>query len=368
MATPLQALKIAHVDAETGFSGGEVQVFLLLEGLTRRGHDCTLYCPPESRSEERARELGLRTRAVRMRNDLDLPAVAALSRAFRRDAVDLVHLHTGRAAWLGGLAACRAGRPAVATRRMDRRVRRGPRTRLLYGRLLSRVAAISPAVARCLEEGGVDRGRIRTIPSAVDPGALAPRRERAAVRRELGLEPGDPAVLCLASLVPRKGIDVLIEALARGRAALAEAVLLVAGDGPEAGPLAELARRRGVAARVRLLGPRADAPDLLSACDLFALPSRREGLGVAALEAMAAGRAVVASRVGGLAEAVVDGRTGRLVPPGDPAALAEALEELLGDDALRGRLAAAGPERVREGFLAEQMVASYEELYREVLS
>jgi glycosyltransferase involved in cell wall biosynthesis len=97
------------------------------------------------------------------------------------------------------------------------------------------------------------------------------------------------------------------------------------------------------------------------------MPSRREGLGVAALEAMAAGRPVVASAVGGLREAVGDGQTGLLVPPGDPAALAAALARVLVDADLRARLAAAGPARIAGGFSADQMVAAYERLYRSVI-
>jgi glycosyltransferase involved in cell wall biosynthesis len=109
-------------------------------------------------------------------------------------------------------------------------------------------------------------------------------------------------------------------------------------------------------------------PDLLEACDVFALPSRHEGLGVAALEAMARGRPVVASAVGGLAEVVVANETGILVPPGDAAALAAALERLIADPALARRLGAAGAKRVAEHFRAEQMVAAYEALYREILA
>jgi glycosyltransferase involved in cell wall biosynthesis len=110
---------------------------------------------------------------------------------------------------------------------------------------------------------------------------------------------------------------------------------------------------------VRWLGARDDVGDLLAACDVFVLPSRAEGLGVAALEAMAAARPLVVSAVGGLAEAVVDERTGLLVAPGDAVALGAALERLLHEPALRARLGAAGPARVAEGFLAEQMVAAY---------
>jgi glycosyltransferase involved in cell wall biosynthesis len=119
---------------------------------------------------------------------------------------------------------------------------------------------------------------------------------------------------------------------------------------------------------VRFLGRRDDVADLLAACDVFVLPSRREGLGVAALEAMALARPVVASRVGGLAEAVEDGRTGLLVGPGDTAALAAALARLLREPELRARLGAAGPARVAEDHSVSRLVESYEALYLEMLA
>lgn len=359
-------LSIAHVDAEPAFSGGEVQVFLLMEGLGKRGHRSVLIAPPGSASEREGRARGLEVHAVPMRSSLDLPAVVRLKRTLERAQVDLVHLHTGRATWLGAWAARLARRPAVSTRRQERPVARSARTRLLYGRLLARTVAISPAVAECLRRGGVRAPQV--IASAVDPAALRPRRARAEVRAELGLAPEDFAVLTLCALVPRKGVDVLLRALAGLPGSPPRSVLLVAGDGPARAELEALAQALGLGARARFLGARTDKAELLAACDVFALASRAEGLGVAALEAMAAGRAVVATRVGGLGEAVVDGRTGLLVPPDDPAALAAALARLCDDPALRARLAAAGPGRVAEGFEAEQMVGAYERLYREVLS
>jgi glycosyltransferase involved in cell wall biosynthesis len=352
MTAPRPPLRIVHVDPEPGFSGGQVQVFLLLEGLRELGHQNLLITLPASRSEAEARARGIETRALAMRNYADVPAVLALRRAFRETRADLVHLHTGRATWLGGIAARLAGVPAIATRRMDRRVRRGWRTRLIYRSLVERAVAISPAVA---------------IPSAVDPAALVAAVGREQTRSLGGVAADTPLLLCLAALFHRKGLDVLLDALARLPETTPRAQLWIAGDGPERAALERRAEDLGLADRVRFLGPRSDAADLLAACDLFVLPSRLEGLGVAALEAMAAARPVVASRVGGLAEAVVEGRTGLLVPPDDPAALCAALGRVLEDEALRARLGAAGPGRVAEGFLAEQMVSAYESLYYEVL-
>ena len=175
-----RALCVAHVTGETGFSGGEVQLFLLLEGLRARGERVLLVCPPGSRAEVEARRRGFETHGVAMRSDASALAVLRIRRLLRDTQPDLVHLHSGRANWLGGLAAWSLGLPALTTRRMDREVRRGPRTRLLYGRITRRAVAISPAVEACLLAGGVEPARIRVIPSAVD----AARARRAARARD----------------------------------------------------------------------------------------------------------------------------------------------------------------------------------------
>lgn len=360
------AWTIAHVDAERGFSGGEVQVFLLMEGLRAAGERCVLFAPPRSRALAAAAERGFEARAVPLRNDADVVGALRLARGLRAVGADLGHLHTGRATWLGGWAARWSGVPAVTTRRMDRPVRPGWRTRLIYGTLTRAVAAISPGVARCLADGGVPADRIELIPSTVDPARVAPGRARAEVRAELGAAADEVVVLALGALVPRKGLDVLLAALARLDPA-SRWRLWIGGEGPERARLAELARAAGLAPRVQLLGVRDDVGNLLGAADVFCLPSRAEGLGVAALEAMAAGRPVLATRVGGLADAIVDGRTGRLVEPDDPAALAAVLARWIADPLERERLGRAGPERVAERFLPEQMVRAYRKLYARIL-
>jgi glycosyltransferase involved in cell wall biosynthesis len=367
MTMPRRPLSVAHVTGEVGFSGGELQVFLLLDGLRKRGHHSVLLCPPESSSLREASRRGIEARPIRTGNEWSLRSMWEIRRELLVSAPDLVHLHTGRANWLGGVAAWSLGLPALTTRRMDRAVKRDARTRFMYGRVVRRAVAISSAVRARLIEGGVPAGMIRLIPSAVDPELLYPQQGRAATRTVAGL--GEtPLLLVVAALVHRKGVDVLLAALARLAEEGLRPALWIAGQGPARPALEKLARELRLEDRVRFLGQRSDVADLLSACDVFILPSRHEGLGVAALEAMAAGRPIVATRVGGLAEAVVHERTGLLVPPEDPAALATALARLLRDPALRARLGAEGPARIAEGFRADDLVEAYERLYGEVLA
>jgi glycosyltransferase involved in cell wall biosynthesis len=359
-------MKVAHVDAETAFSGGEAQVFLLIEGLRELGYENAILCPPGSRAEAEAQGRGIPVHPVSMDSDLDLGAIAGLRLELMKCRPDIVHLHTGRATWLGGLAAQMLSLPAITTRRMDKPIRHGWRQRLIYGPLVARAVAVSLAVQEALLAGGVAPEKVSLIHDAVDVLAQETPTDRRVVRSALEASGGAIVLLTLASLVHRKGLDVLLDALSRAREE--SLTLWIAGDGPDRSSLEARSERLGLSGRVRFLGHRADAPDLLAACDIFVLPSRREGLGVAALEAMAARRPVVASRVGGLAEAVVDGKTGMLVPPEDPGALALALDRLAADPELRLRLGEAGPARVSEGFLASQMVAAYDKLYRSVLA
>ena len=309
---------------------------------------------------------GFEVRALALRSDLDLWSVWRARGALRDLSPDLVHLHTGRAAWLGGLAAKRAGLPAIVTRRMDREVRRGWRTRLVYEGIASKVAAISHSVAETLVRGGVPRERIVVIPSSIDPSACRPRGSRAELRAKFGVRDDRPVVLTLGSLVRRKGIDVLLVALSELSARRIRPLVWIAGEGPERAALEDLARGLGLD-EVHFLGRRLDVWDLLCAVDVFAMPSRREGLGVAALEAFAAGCAVVASCVGGLAEVVEDEVSGLCVVPGDPRALARALERLLADPQLRARLAGEARTHMETRFHVDNMVRAYESLYREVL-
>lgn len=370
-ATVVSALRagggVVHVDTERGFSGGEVQVLVLMDGLARLGIPQTLVAPPDSAIAAAARERGHAVGALGLRNPFDLLSAWRLARIARCAA--LLHLHTGKAAWLGGLAAWFAGAPAVVTRRMDRRVRAGWRTRFIYERVARGVVAISPAVVDCLVAGGVAADRITLIPDALDEARAVPVRGRAATRADLGVDGRNWVVLTAAQLVHRKGVDVLLRAFAAVRDAAVgrDAVLVVAGDGPEAVRLQALAASLGVAGAVRFLGNRTDIGDLLAACDCFVLASRAEGLGVAALEALGAGKPVVASRVGGLAQLIQHEVSGLLFAAEDHAGLAAALLRVAGDAALTARLTAGGAARLDDGFRAGAYVDKHLAVYGRAL-
>jgi glycosyltransferase involved in cell wall biosynthesis len=355
-------VRVLHVDPEPGWGGGEVQVLALLRELAARGVESALAGDAGGALARAAAEAAIPVLPLRVVNHLDLPAALRLRRHAR--GYDVVHFHTARAHALAPL--CRhASRRLVVTRRMDYVPRGGPYARFLYNRAVDRVIAISEGVRRALLQAGVRADRIRLVPSGVDAQAcLAAAGSREACRQAWGVPPHALLVLVVAALERRKGHAVLLAAAERLRTEGIDAYYAFCGEGSQAAALRAAAA--ALADRVRFVGFQRDVARCLAAADVVAVPSLHEGLGVAALEAMAAGRPVVASRVGGLAEAVRAEETGLLVPPAAPEALAAALARLARDPGLRGRLGERGRAWVHAHHSAAKMAAGTLACYEEV--
>ena len=195
-----------------------------------------------------------------------------------------------------------------------------------------------------------------------------PETPRALWRRRLGIGQGALVVTCVARIEPQKNHALLLQAFGKAAAVFSEAVLLLAGfDTPHRRPLEALVERLGLSGRVRFLGERFDIPDLLHGTDVFALASDWEGNPLTVMEAMAAGRAVVCTAVGGVPELIRDGVDGRLVPAGDVGAFADALLDVLGDPVLRRALGEAAARHAVRAFGVETMAAAYGALYLDLL-
>lgn len=362
----MRRLNTVHVDAEMAWGGGQEQVAGLCSYLAGRGHGVRVVCQPGSKLESWAATRGLDVTAVRMRAMLDLLAIGAIGRLLGDARPDVVHLHSSKAHVLGSAAARLARyRVVVATRRVAFPIRMAWPNTSAYGRWTTALVAISAAVRDAMVDSGVDPAKIRVIESGADVARFEQAVPDPGLRKSLGIDAETPIVCAAASLTACKGIEHLVEAMAILAGSGLRAHLVVAGDGELRPRLATLAARLGAAAS--FIGFRTDLPGLLADADAFAMPSLSEGLGIAALEAMAAGKPVVASAVGGLTESVVDGVTGFLVPPGDAAAMAEALRKLLVDRPLAVALGVAGRARVRESFSLDNMARRNEKLYFELL-
>jgi len=371
-------VKVIHVQKSAGIGGSERHLLALLPALARRGHEVrvvVLSAPGSATFTSALSAAGIPVAGIPAGPDLNPWLVAWLSTIFRRERPHLVHTHLIHADVHGQPAARLAGVPAVSTVHGTHPFYRRPPWRTaaaIAGHLARRTIAISHHVADTLTEAGVvPQARVRVIHYGIDP---APWQETLArhheARRRFGLDGADVAVGVASRLIAHKGHAELLRAMAIAAGQASPLRLLVAGHGPLRADLERLARDLGISERVRFLGFIDDVAAFMAACDIVAFPTQPalgEGFGLAALEAMAAGRPVVATRVASLPEVVADGETGLLVPPGDPPALAEALVRLATDDGLRARLGAVAARRAAEQFSLEAMVEATLNVYTEVL-
>ncbi len=359
-------LSVLHVDHERGWAGGQTQVMGLICRLRERGHRVSLAAHPLGELGARARQAGIPIHALAIRHHFDPLAGARLRHLLLTTRCDIVHFHTSRAHSLALWLPRRKPR-RVVTRRMDYRLRGGWPVRWLYNGAVDRVIAISQGVKRALVESGVSEGRIRVIPSGVDLNRFeVVASDRDFARRKLGLAERELLLLVPAVLEPRKGHGFLLRALSRMRGRLEAVRVICCGSGSLRAELEAMAARLGLGDRVRFIGFADNVPELLAACDAVVLPSLHEGMGVALLEAMACGKAVVASAVGGVPEVLGDGAAGILVPPADEEALAGALLRLIADGGLRERLGKAGRERAHARFSLDAMALATEACYGEL--
>ena len=353
---------------ETGGPGGAEHVLLnLAEGLRGRGHEI-IPIGPDDRSpwlHDQFVTRGFAPERYSMRRLLDWRCVRGIAEILRRRGADVVHSHEFTMGVYGTVAAKMARRPQLLTMHGGRYYAGKLQRRLALGaaaRLSGAVVGVSAACATDLEETlRLRRGAVRVVPNGVP----VPRGERAPVRRELGLGDADTLLVAVGNLYPVKGHIVLLRALAllaeRGRAS--GLTVAIAGRGREEAALRDFARQAGIEGRVRLLGYREDVGDILAAADIYAMPSLSEGLPLALLEAMAVGLPVIASRVGGIPEVVTDGEDALLVPPGDPAALAAAIERLAEDEALRAQLGNSARRKAERDYTLDAMLDRYEAIY-----
>lgn len=302
----------------------------------------------------------------------DMRALLFLSRLMRTEQIDIVHTYLySRSSVYGRLAAILARVPVIVASEMGR-VGQYPWKRRGAEWLLACFTDhfVTPSQATRTDLIRTDRvppSRVTVIYPGVDPTQFSVKEPPAIARRRLGLSDQGAVIGVLARLDPVKRHADLIAAFPQILQVVPTTQLLFIGDGPALPNLRRLVYETGVAEQVHFLGARRDSPRVLSALDLLVLPSQQEGLPNSILEAMAAGVPVVATRVGGIPEVVVDGDTGLLVPPRDPVALAHAISSLLMNSERRRRMGAQGRARVEAYFTARRAAAELETLYWRLL-
>lgn len=307
----------------------------------------------------------------------DLIGLVRLSSFLRRERYQIVHTHTSKGGFVGRLAAWLARVPIVVHTAHGFAVHeQSPPWALAAYSLLERLASrwchrivsVSEFHRLWAVQLGICQARqIQAIPNGVTPAGRSDRSSVAGLRGRLGVAEHDLLILSASRLAPDKGITFLIEAAAVLPHKEAGYRFLIAGDGPVRESLERLAHERGVSDKVTFLGFRHDIGDLLAACDLVVLPSLREGLSISLLEAMAAGKPIIATSIGSHREVASQAEMAHLVPPANPAALAEAIMQFARDPALRAHLAAGARSLFEARYTEERMLNDYRQLYLELL-
>lgn len=361
-------LTIAMMIETVGLGGAEMVVYQLAEELRSRGHTVYPVVPAgrEGWLLDQLKASGFEVQFYDLRRPIDPGMPARLATQLARLDVDVIHSHEFVMAVYGTAAARRLRRPHVITmhgnQTMTARLARRIALRWAFRRSGATVA-VSQDTRRHLEASlGIREGHVGVIPNGIPerPG------DREATRAALGVSAEEVLLLSVGNLTPRKAHAVLLEALTllRQRDSTLPWRLAIAGEGPERPRLEGMIEAAGLRERVHLLGSRNDVADLQAAADVFVLPSLWEGLPLAILEAMFGRNVVIASNISGIPEAIEHDKHGLLTPPGDSAAIADALETVLRDAATRDRLASAAIERARTRFTIDAMTTEYERLYR----
>jgi glycosyltransferase involved in cell wall biosynthesis len=360
-------MKILQVIDSLGLGGAEVLVTNLYAGFSERGIDCEYYL---LHSEKTPLEQSLAGRGAHIYAPLTASVysplhIRALSQHLGAFDYDVIHVHLFPAQlWAAcGIRLARIAIPLVTTEHNTENRRRSPwcrgSDRWMY-RQYRRIASISPAATANLVSWLPELGdKIAECPNGIDVYAFA-SAHTSGKQALFSVSEDTAVILCVGRLELVKDHETLLRAVSL----VPGAVLALAGDGQLSEKLHTLANQLGIASRVRFLGKRMDIPQLLKAADVYVQPSRVEGFGIAALEAMAAGKPVIASDIPGLGQVIGD--AGLLFAAGDARQLAACITTLLGDADMRQRLATSAQRRARM-FSLDRTLDCYENLYRDVV-
>ena len=360
-------MKVVHIDTGYEFRGGQRQLLRLARGLRERQHAQLVVTPDSSELEAHALAEGFRVFALPAYDWGHANGILQLRQRLLAEPADMLHAHDGRGQTISWLASLGLPVRRVASRRVTFLPEAPARHRFMYTHTCHAVIAVSEHIRSLLIAAGVPAENIEVVPDGIEiPPELPSRDERARQRHLWNLQDEDFVLGLLGAFTPEKGHDIGMESIRLLAEKLPSVRLLLVGDGPPEMTVRIREQARAIGDRVQILGPLEDLAGFFAALDLFIMPSRAEGLGSAALLAMAHGKAVIASRVGGLPEVVEEGRTGWLVAPGSPEELAGAILVAATDRERLRAYGAEGRERARQ-FSSDIMVARTEEVYFHLL-
>jgi glycosyltransferase involved in cell wall biosynthesis len=360
-------VKVLLVDLETEWRGGQNQALLLLKGLRERGHEAELVAADGSALGERADSAGVRVHFV-SRGVFRLPAAQKVRALLGSGGFDLVHANEAHAVTAAWLALWRKSLriPFVISRRVGYPIGKSPLSPARY-RAATKIVANSKWVAEQAATSGAPREKLDVVHEGADIPLRFATEQRQLARARWGISRSTPLLGCVGVLLPDKGQEWLIRALAGVKKEFPETKLLLAGDGPRRGPLESLAQELDLKDEVIFAGFVKDVENVYATLDVFLLPSFFEALNNSLLAAMAYEIPSVAFNRGALGEIIEDAKSGLLVSGPDTAEICAACLKILRDREFAASLGRAGRVRVEQNFSTDKMVLGMIRVYEECL-
>ena len=351
------SIKILHTESSCGWGGQEIRILTEMAGMTKRGYDLYLLCPPQSKIYEAAQKQNLSVTAIPIARK-NIKGLLAVRNWLKNNPVDIIITHSSTDSWLTAVV-CKTlstPPPVIRLRHVSAPVHNNLPTRWLYNRACAHIITTGECIREQLAlDNGFDKERITSIPTGIDLKRYVPG-DKKKVRRELGLPESDHIVGVVATLRSWKGHIHLVEAFARLQKQ-AGVHLVVVGGGPKRPTLEAMVEEYQLQGKVTFSGNVENTVPWFQAIDTFVLPSyANEGVPQALMQAMACGNAVIGGDVGGIPETVEEGITGLLFPPKDVSALALAIDRLIEDSNLATQMGAAARGAAQNRFGLEIMI------------
>jgi glycosyltransferase involved in cell wall biosynthesis len=364
MSTPLKTYTIMHTEASLGWGGQERRILAEAVAMRERGHRLLLACDPRGELFPRGERAGFRVFPLNFGGWCNLQAGLALRRLVQAERVDILNTHSSLDSWVGMLALTGIQTMLVRTRHLSTPVKSSWPTRWLY-RSPAATITTSQGIKELLQQRlGLPPARVFSIPTGVSLTEFAPRQADPSLRARVRI-PENSFVWGMVSVLRSwKGHLYALEALKELVDAGLQTHLVVVGEGPYRSLIEPKIKELGLEEQVRLVGYQEDVAPWLALMEVVVMASyAHEGVPQAALQALALGKPVVGTRVGGIPEVVIPGETGLLVAPKDPQALAQAVRQLWEDKEQREKLGQQGRDLVVQKYSLEQMAAAVEEVY-----
>ncbi|MBI5874722.1 MAG: glycosyltransferase family 4 protein [Deltaproteobacteria bacterium] len=361
------ALTILHTESSKGWGGQENRTLKESIGLKKMGVRVIIACPSDSKLAKVGAENGIEIRAVRMDSSISPSAILSILKIIKQENVNIVCTHSGKDSMIGAIAGrlSKMKPKVVRTRHLALPIT----SKITYSIFPHKVVTVSEYVRKYLvEEKGIAADKVLSIPTGVDLEVFNIDVVKAVSREALGISPDAVIVGTIAILRRKKGHHTLLDAIPFVLKEIPNVTFLFAGDGPQRENIEKKLSELGIAGSVKLLGLRKDIPEILKTIDLFVLPTLQEALGTSFLEAMAMSKPVVGTRVGGVPEVVNEGVSGMLVEPGNSAALADAIINLLKSRDKMKKMGDEGRRIVEIKYSVDVMVKNLYDFYKSIIT